>query len=183
MRKRQKTQGHNPVLMLLETHSQESKAPNPEAALRKFPQHLPSSRIFPDDCQLRAVPSPGIQHWGLEASESTVWGMGAFQTDRSRKGLAMRQELGRLATLNILSPYQLYKYFISQYFQPSQDHFLLNSFWIYQTHWLSRWEKYIYASYAAWNRCFCTNVTGTEEPKKIWKQSTSKLNNRITGAE
>lgn len=42
--------------------------------------------------------------------------MGAFQTDHSHKGLAMSQELGRLATLNILSPYQLYKYFISQIF-------------------------------------------------------------------
>lgn len=87
-RKRQKTQGHNPVLMFLKRHSQESRASNP-VVLRKFPQYLPSSKIFLNHCQFKAVPSPSIQRWGLEPSQSTVWGMDTFQTDSFHKGLDM----------------------------------------------------------------------------------------------
>jgi len=72
-RKRQRTQRHNPVLLFLEAHSQESRAPNPEAVLRKFPRYLPSSKIFLNHCQFKAVPNPSIQCWGLEPSQFEVW--------------------------------------------------------------------------------------------------------------
>lgn len=99
--KRQEAQGHNPIRMFLETCSQE---PNPETALRKFPQHLPSIKMFLHHCQSEAVPPLSVQHWGLksaQALQSTAAGAVAFQTDGVHQGLNTRQKLGKLVTLNV----------------------------------------------------------------------------------
>lgn len=87
-KKRQESEGHIPVLKFCERKSQESRALNSELALRKHSQDLPRSKTCLNHSQFKAMSNPRSQCWDLEPSQSTVWGMGTFQTDSLHRGLA-----------------------------------------------------------------------------------------------